>query len=94
MIKAFKYRLYPTEAQSVLMDKHFGCVRFIYNWALEKKIKAYEVDKTKLSCFELTERLPALKIQHPWLSEVTAQCLQMSIRNLDNVFIAEPFQFF
>lgn len=86
MLKAFKYQVYPTEEQKTSMDKHFGCSRFIYNWALDKKIKAYQQDQTKLSCFELINSLPELKKQNPWLTEVYSQCLQMSIRNLDNAF--------
>ena len=34
MIETYKFRLYPTKEQEVLLAKHFGCVRFIYNWAL------------------------------------------------------------
>lgn len=86
MLKAFKYQVYPTEEQKSSMDKHFGCSRFIYNWALDKKIKAYQQDQNKISCFELINSLPKLKEEHEWLSEVYSQCLQMSIRNLDNAF--------
>lgn len=33
-IETYKFRLYPNEEQKVLLNKHFGCVRFVYNWAL------------------------------------------------------------
>ena len=41
MLKAYKFRLYPTVEQSVLLEKHFGACRFIYNHflALSKKDK-------------------------------------------------------
>jgi len=41
MIKAVKYRLYPTESQKVLLAKHFGVSRYIYNWTLDWKTKNY-----------------------------------------------------
>lgn len=34
MLKAYKYRLYPTKTQEVLLAKHFGCARYIYNYGL------------------------------------------------------------
>ncbi|MGN1262844.1 MAG: helix-turn-helix domain-containing protein, partial [Prevotella sp.] len=35
MLRGYRYRIYPTEDQQVLLAKHFGCVRFVYNWALD-----------------------------------------------------------
>jgi putative transposase len=86
MLKAFRYRLYPTKQQQVLLAKHFGCYRFVYNWGLERKTKAYKEDKKSLSCISLMNELPQLKQEHEWLREVNSQALQMSLRNLDNAF--------
>lgn len=33
MLKAYKYRIYPKQ-QALRIEKHFGCVWFVYNWAL------------------------------------------------------------
>lgn len=38
MLRAYKYRIYPTDEQKVLFAKTFGCCRFVYNWALNMKI--------------------------------------------------------
>jgi putative transposase len=88
MLKAFKYRIYPNKEQRQLLSKHFGCVRFVYNWALDKKNSAYQKENKSLSCFELANELAKLKKQdeYVWLNEVNSQSLQMSIRNLDNAF--------
>lgn len=48
MNKAFKFRLYPTEEQEILIKKTFGCCRFIYNKMLADKKAAYEKDKINL----------------------------------------------
>ena len=40
--KSFKYRIYPTDEQVVLLAKSFGCARYIYNHFLEFKKTEYE----------------------------------------------------
>lgn len=87
MLKAFKYQIYPNQEQKVLLAKHFGCARWMYNWGLAEKVKAYE-KKEKLSCFDIINRVTLLKESQKfsWLNEVNSQCLQMAARNLDNAF--------
>lgn len=86
MLKGFKYRLYPNKDQEVLLNKHIGCSRFVYNLALETKTMAYASNKVNLTCFDLIKQLPELKKECEWLKEVNSQSLQMPIRNLDNAF--------
>lgn len=88
MFKAFKYRLYPKPKQAVMFAKHFGCVRYIYNWGLEQKIKQYQLKKKSLSCFQLCKMITHIKKQPDtcWLSEVNSQALQQSVNHLDNAF--------
>ena len=87
--RAYKYRIYPTKEQEVLINKHIGSCRWIYNYALEKKVKAYKKDKTRLTRFELSADLPKLKRQEQtvWLKEVNSQSLQMSLKNMDEAFV-------
>jgi putative transposase len=87
MLKAFKYQIYPNQEQKVLLTKHFGCARWMYNWGLAEKLKAYE-KKEKLSCFDVINRVTLLKEsqEFSWLNEINSQCLQMAARNLDNAF--------
>lgn len=88
LVKAYKYRIYPNKTQEVLLAKHFGCVRFIYNWGLERKIKYYSETKKSISCYTLQADLPKLKKaeETKWLSEVNAQSLQQSLSHLDKAF--------
>ena len=86
MLQAYKYRMYPSREQVTLLMKHIHACRFVYNHSLEQKIKAYEQDGQKLSCFDLNNRLPALKEEYPWLKEVNSQSLQSANKNLDNAF--------
>lgn len=39
MLKAYKYRIYPSKEQKKIITIYFGACRFVYNWALESKIK-------------------------------------------------------
>lgn len=83
MLRAYKYRLYPTKDQIVLIEKHFGCARFIYNLALECKMLAYSGTKTNLSGYDLMKQLKPLKEDLPWLKEVAHQTIESAINNLD-----------
>jgi transposase len=88
VITAFKYRLYPNQDQRIALAQHFGCVRWIYNWALAKKSAAWKDEKKTISRFDLSAELPKLKRAEgtEWLGEVTAQCLQQSLRCLDEAY--------
>ena len=86
MLKAYKYRIYPTTTQAELINKHIGSCRFVYNLALECKQMAYAGSKVNLSCFDLIKQLPDLKNECEWLSEINSQSLQQSITHLDNAF--------
>lgn len=86
--KAFKYRLYPTKEQEQQIAMHIGCGRYIYNYALDLKVKSYQVDKKTLSRFDIQKNLPILKSSPDtcWLKEVNSQTLQASLENLDKAF--------
>lgn len=87
MFRAFKYRIYPTKEQTILIHKHIGCSRYVYNLALETKTYAYKEFNHSYSANKLITQLPDLKRELAWLKEVNSQTLQASIRNLDDAFI-------
>ena len=87
MQRAYKYRIYPTEEQKVLLAKTFGCVRVVWNWALDIRSKAYKEHGESISTNTLINRMKSeLKNEKEWLSEVNSQALQMSIRNLGTAY--------
>jgi putative transposase len=85
MLRAYKYELNPTKEQRLSLSKMMGCVRFVYNLALETKITSYSMHKN-LSCFELINQLPDLKKELEWLRECPSQPLQQTISNLDTAY--------
>lgn len=88
MIKAYKYRLYPTAEQAIFFEKSFGCCRYVYNWALQRRIETYQNSGERLSYVAIAKELTSLKKQEEtiWLGEVSTQSLQSSIRNMDAAF--------
>lgn len=88
MFRATKYRIYPNAEQEVLLAKHFGCVRWLYNRALASKKEAWETEKRNITRYELSAELPKLKKEEEtaWLKEVNSQSLQASLVNLDMAY--------
>lgn len=86
--KAYKFRLYPNKENQVLLSKHFGSVRFIYNTMLKFKRFYYEKLGINPSNGELSYALTHLKKleEYSWLNEVNAQTLQMVLKDLDSAF--------
>lgn len=86
--RTYKFRLYPTAEQEQFFAKQFGCVRYVYNYYLDRSIKQYEATKKKDSCFEQINDLVKLKRteEYSFLKEAIAQSLQMSLQNLDAAY--------
>lgn len=88
MFRATKYRLYPNAEQEVLLSKHFGCVRWLFNRALASKKEAWEIEKRNVTRYDLSAELPSLKKaeETSWLKEVNSQSLQAALVNLDMAY--------
>lgn len=82
----YKFRLKPNAEQEVLLSKHFGCVRWVFNYYLNKRIDSYKKDKTSLKRKDNEKELPLLKKEHPFLREPGSQSLQFSIECLQNSY--------
>ena len=88
MHKAFKFRLLPTKEQEVLLAKHFGCVRFIYNHFLSEKQKHFLENKTTPNFNQCAGNLVAKKKEegYEWLKEVNSQVLISTLMNLETAY--------
>lgn len=88
MIRAYKYKMKPTKVQAEYFSKCFGCMRFVYNYALSEKIKAYSNEKKNLSFFDICALIRVLRKddEHKWLNEVPALSLNYSLLNLINAY--------
>ena len=86
--KTFKYRCLPTKEQQVLLAKHFGSKRFIYNHFLNERKLLYLKNKETLNYYDNSKSLTALKQdeQYEWLNEINSQTLQAALRDLDTAY--------
>lgn len=86
MEKAYKFRIYPNKTQEILIQKTFGCVRFVYNYFLDKRITAYKEDKVTLTFNKCSKELTKLKQELTWLKEPDKCSLQNALKHLDRAF--------
>lgn len=87
MLKAYKYRIYPSEEQEIQLAKTFGCCRFVYNQTLAYRKDAYEKEKNSISktdCNNYCNR--ELKKVYKWLKEVDKFALTNAIYHMDSAY--------
>ena len=77
--KAYKFRLYPSEKQTILIHKTFGCVRLVYNYYLAKQQKE-GIKKAFTNCNDLKY----LQEEKTFLKEVDSCALRCAIFNLED----------
>ena len=85
-LKAYKFRIYPTEEQEIFFAKTFGCVRKVYNLMLDDRKKAYEEvknDPSKKMAFPTPAKY---KKEFPFLKEVDSLALANAQLNLDKAY--------
>ena len=85
-MKAYKFRIYPTDSQKELIEKSFGCSRFVYNRMLLIQIESYKENNKSFSKYDLVKMLPKLKKEYEWLKEVDSTSLQATIDDLDSAY--------
>ena len=59
--RAFKYRFSPTPAQVVELSRTFGCVRKVYNLALEARTAAWYQEQRRVNYSDTSALLTGWK---------------------------------
>lgn len=80
---SYKFRIYPTPSQENLIQRTFGCCRFVYNRFLAMRKSAYDKRKETICYVTCSAMLTQLKKELNWLKEVDSIPLQEELRNLD-----------
>ena len=81
MYKAYRFRLYPNATQRLLINKTFGCARFIYNYFLDKcKSNKY------IKAFDMCNEIKTVSTDYPFLKEVDSCALRCAVFNLEDGF--------
>ena len=86
MRRTFKYRLYPTTDQVVVLDRWLWLCRQLYNACLEQRIAAWKMQRKCLSKFTQMRELPDLKAGLPEFREINAQVLQNVVGRVGRSF--------
>lgn len=88
ILKSYKYRMKPNEEQKVLLNKHFGVCRFLYNYFLNQKKTQYKETSKSDNYKKQAKSLTELKKQpeYIWLKEVNSQSQQAALKNLDAAY--------
>ena len=87
MISRWTFRCYPTPEQEQHLARTFGCVRFVWNWALRARTDAFRAGERM--GYPATDRALTLLKQQPetaWLNEVSSVCPQQALRDLQVAF--------
>jgi putative transposase len=84
--KAFKFRIYPSKEQVILINQTIGCCRFVFNHFLEQWNKTYEESGKGLTYNTCAKLLTELKKERTWLKEVDSTALQNSLKHLEDAF--------
>lgn len=88
MEKAYRFRIYPDEAQKVMIAKTLGCCRWVYNHYLTYRKEEYENNQRSVSYQDCSGELTKQKKQDDtiWLQEVDSTALQSALKNLDKAY--------
>jgi len=86
--KTYKFRIYPNKDQTVLMARHFGSTRFVWNRFLAQRKESYLENKESLTYYDNSKSLTLLKKddEFNWLKEINSQSLQASLKDLDTAY--------
>ena len=86
--RAFRYRFYPDTGQAVELARTFGCVRLVYNMALQARTEAWTLRQERVNYNTTSTMLTGWKKtgELAFLNEVSSVPLQQALRHLQVAF--------
>jgi len=87
--RAFKYRFHPSAAQAAELTRTFGCVRTVYNLALQARTTAWFTEQRRINYVQTSALLTEWKRteEYAYLAEVSSVPLQQALRHLQGAFV-------
>jgi putative transposase len=87
--RAYRYRFYPSPEQADLLNRTFGCVRYVYNRALAERSRAWTQERKRVTFADTCRMLTAWKAEPEaaWLYEVSNAALQQGLQHLQRAFV-------
>jgi len=87
IMKAYKFRLQPTQEQLEQLSKEFGCARFVWNRGLLERDYAYKNWGVSLNSNDLSRHMTQYKkTEYPWLTDATAGVLNQKLIDQDKAY--------
>ena len=88
MVRAFRFRFYPTPEQEALLRRTIGCVRLVYNKALHARSEAWTSAKKSIGYASQDRQLTAWKATEDlaFLREVSSVPPQQALRHLQTAY--------
>lgn len=83
---SYKFRIYPNIEQENLIQRTFGCCRFVFNHYLALRREAWEQRKETMNYVFCANDMTRLKKTLEWLCEVDSTALQSSVRDIDTAY--------
>ena len=84
--RGFKLKLYPTESQKAILDRHIELFRYVYNWGLKQRNEYYKSTGQLLKTRDLMDRLSEYRNANEWLQVLPLHSARLAIYHLDNAF--------
>lgn len=78
-LRAYKYRIYPNSIQETLLNKTFGCVRFVWN----KLVENFNNWSPDTESSKINEKILKDDPNYIWLNDVSAASLQQKRMDFD-----------
>jgi len=86
MYKNINIRLYPTEKQKKVLEKHFNGYRWCYNLCMEYKIHLWKYHKKNISGYDMQTELFDLIKDVSFLKGCKVECIRQSALDVDKTF--------
>jgi putative transposase len=87
IIKAYRYRIYPTDEQEVLFRQTVGACRFVYNLCLEHRVlEWHRSNPRRLTAYDQIKELTDLKKDVSWLRDVPHHPVCQAVMDLERAF--------
>jgi putative transposase len=87
--RAYRYRFYPSPEQADLLNRTFGCVRYVWNRALAERSRAWAQEQRRVTFADTCRMLTGWKAEPEaaWLHEVSNVALQQGLQHLQGAFV-------
>ena len=84
--KSFRFRIFPSKAQTTKLAQTLNLCRFLYNSALQERRDAYKLNRISLNYYTQANQLKEIKETNPEYKDVHSQVSQDVLKRVDKAF--------